>query len=278
MLILDMARFAYNETTGPIGRTKAHAMAQANPVARYHLIEMALAARIREGVYDAGGLPGERALAEEFHAARVTIRSALRRLQDQGLVLRNERRGTVAVSGNSAAPPRLLREHVDKFLDRGRADKRKVLGFGFVAASPLVAEALRVAPGEKVLRVVRVRADANGPLTYTQAHVPRSIAHAVTRASLERKAFVQLLEDHGIRIGRAEQAVRSEATDYEVATALGIALGAPVLKLTRVLHDATGWPLQLLACWYRADRFQVRMELSPDQDATTVWMDVLLAR
>jgi GntR family transcriptional regulator len=248
-------------------------MAQANPVARYHVIEMALAARIREGVYDAAGLPGERALAEEFGAARVTIRSALRRLQDQGLVLRNERRGTVAVSGNAAARPRLLREHVDKFLDRGRADKRKVLGFGLVAASPMVAGALRVAPGDKVLRVVRVRADAAGPLTYTEAHVPRSIAHAVTRASLERKAFVQLLEDHGIRIGRADQAARAEAAGYDAAKALGIALGAPVLKLTRVLHDAAGTPLQLLACWYRADRFQLRMELSRDEDATKVWMD-----
>jgi GntR family transcriptional regulator len=248
-------------------------MAQANPIARYHVIEMALAARIREGVYDATGLPGERALAEEFQAARVTIRSALRRLQDQGLVLRNERRGTMAVSGDSPARPRLLREHVDKFLDRGRIDKRKVIGFGVVAASPLVAEALRVAPGDKVLRVLRVRSDASGPLTYTEAHVPQGIAHAVTRASLERKAFVQLLEDHGIRLGRADQSFLAEAADYEAARALGIPLGAPILKLSRVLHDAAGAPVQLLTGWYRADRFQLRMELSRDEDATKVWMD-----
>jgi GntR family transcriptional regulator len=248
-------------------------MPRANPVARYHVIELALAARIREGVYDASGLPGERALAEEFGAARVTIRSALRRLQDQGLVARNERRGTIALSGHSAARPRLLREHVDKFLDRGRADKRKVTGFGLVDASPLVAAALGLAPGDKVLRVLRVRSDAQGPLTYTETHVPRAIAYAVTRAALERKAFVQLLEDHGIRIGRADQTVLSEAAGYEAARALGIPLGAPVLKLSRVLHGADGVPLQLLAGWYRADRFQLRMELSPDEDATKVWMD-----
>jgi GntR family transcriptional regulator len=246
-------------------------MAQAHPVARYHLVEMALAARIREGVYDATGLPGERALAEEFAVARVTIRSALRRLQEQGLVLRSERRGTMAAT--SAARPRLLREHVDKFLDRGRPDKRKVTGFGFVAASPAVAEALRIAPGDKVLRVLRVRSDGHGSLTYTEAHVPQAIAHTVTRAALERKAFVQLLEDHGVRIGRADQTVQSEAAGYEVARALGIPLGAPILKLSRVLHDADGVPLQLLSGWYRADRFQVRMELSRAEDATKVWID-----
>jgi GntR family transcriptional regulator len=245
-------------------------MATSSPVARYHVIEMALATRIREGVYDRTGLPGERALAEEFSAARVTIRTALKRLQDQGLVLRTERRGTVAAARAAAGRPRLLREHVDKFLDRGRPDRRQVLSFGWTLASPFVAQQLGLMTGEKVLRVLRLRSDEGGTLTYSEVHVPRAVAPAISRAGLARKAFVQLLEDHGIRFGAADQVVACEAAGYEVARALDIAIRSPILKLTRVLYDADGLPIQLFTAWYRADRFQLRMRLSRGEDATKV--------
>lgn len=247
-------------------------MAQANPVARYHIIEMTLASRIRDGFYDAKGLPGERALAQEFQAARVTIRSALRRLEDQGLVVRSERRGTLPVSG-AVESRRLLRDDVDKFLDRGRHDKRKVLAFGSVAATPLVAEALALDAGAQVLRVVRLRSDARGPLTYTEAYVSQAIAHALSRAALERKAFVQLLEEHGITIRSAHQSVACESAPYAVAQALATPLSAPVLKITRLIRDETGAPLQYLLGWYRADRFEVRMDMSRTEDATKVWIE-----
>jgi GntR family transcriptional regulator len=247
-------------------------MAQGNPVARYHVIEMTLASRIRDGFYDAKGLPGERVLAEEFQAARVTIRSALKRLEDQGLLVRSERRGTLPAS-RAVESRRLLREDVDKFLDRGRRDKRKVLSFGSVAATPGVAEALALDAGAKVLRVVRLRSDARGPLTYTDVYVVQAIAHALSRAALERKALVQLLEDHGIAIRAAQQSVACEGAPYAVAQALAIPLGAPVMKITRIIRDKAGAPLQYLLGWYRADRFEVRMDMSRADDATKVWIE-----
>lgn len=246
-------------------------MIQTKPIARYHLIEMTLAARIRDGHYEGGGIPGERALAQEFGAARVTIRSALGRLADQGLIVRRGRRGTFAASGPAGARPRqVLREHLDKFLDRGRRDERKVLSFGFTAASPVVARALQLTPGARVLRVLRRRSDAHGPLTYTEAFVAETAAHALSRSALERKALVQLLEDHGFAIRTAHQTVACEAASYGVAQALGIALAAPVMRLTRTIRGEAAAPLMYWLGWYRADRFEVHMNMSRSEDATQV--------
>jgi GntR family transcriptional regulator len=245
----------------------------APPLPKFHRVELALAARIREGFYDNTGLPGERELAQEFQVARVTVRSALRRLQDQGVVVRLERQGTLVAAGKGGKPmPKMVREYVDAFLDRGRKDRRKVLRFGFVAASREVAQALWIRPGEEVLRVVRLRSDAASTLTYTEVYVPRHIAPAVTRAALERKAFVQLLEDSGVKIGMAEQGAQAEGAPLAVSDALGVPLHAPILKLTRVLRDPAGSPLQLLLGWFRADRFEVRMQMSRAKDATKVWI------
>lgn len=248
-------------------------MIDGSPIAKYHRIEVILAGRIRSGFYGEGSLPAERVLAEEFAVARVTIRHALRRLQEQGLVTRQPRRGTSALFG-AAAPqrPRLLREHVDQFLDRGRPDKRKVLRFGYVTATPSVASSLGLRPGDAVLRVVRLRSRAGAPLTYTESFVPDRLAHTLDRQSLSRRPLIQALEEGGVKIGAADQSVRAERCPDEIATALHVTAHEPVLSLERIVFDDTGAPVQLLLGWYRADRFEINMQMSRAADVTRVWM------
>ncbi|MGI4787533.1 MAG: GntR family transcriptional regulator [Janthinobacterium lividum] len=63
-------------------------MISPNPVGRQQLF-LALQARIEQGQYAPGAwLPAERALAEEFGLDRSAIRSALRQLEDLGLIVR----------------------------------------------------------------------------------------------------------------------------------------------------------------------------------------------
>ncbi|WP_028603620.1 GntR family transcriptional regulator [Ottowia thiooxydans] len=240
---------------------------------KYRHVEHALAQRIQRGDY-AQGLPGERALATEFSVARVTVRSALRALEDAGLIKRQQRRGTQATGGpDMAARRRLLREHVDKFLDRGRRDHRKVLYFGRVGASASVATSLQVPAGTEVIHIARLRSDDTAPLTYTETYLPVAIGHPLTRAELERKALVQILEASGTRIASAEQRFTCIPAPSGAAQHLGITEGAPVWKIHRVLFDSQGKPLQFLLGWYRADRFEIGMRLSLEEDATKVWFD-----
>jgi GntR family transcriptional regulator len=235
---------------------------------------MTLAARIRDGAYDGRSLPGERELAAQFGVARVTVRNALKRLESRGLVVRKHRSGTLPVSAPSASGNRqLLRDHLDQFLARGRRDKRSVIEFGEVSAKPAVADALGVEAGKPVLRIVRVRSRGAEPLAYTEVFVPQRISAGITRAALTRKAFVEILQDLGVEIGTAEQSISADAASATVHGALQLALDTPVLKLTRVIRDAAGVPVQFLLGWYRADRFEFRMRLSRVDDATRVWVE-----
>lgn len=247
-----------------------------NPIPKYHRIEVALATRMRSGIYPEGVLPAERQLAEEFGVARVTIRHALRRLEDQGLVARQTRRGTVTTAGVGSAPPRrLLREHMDQFLDRGRPDQRKVLRFVMTKATARVAEALGLLPGESVLRVVRLRSRAGSPLTYTESFIPGRLSHTVDRAKLSRQALIQALEDGGVKVGAASQSIRAERCPEEIAMALRVTAHEPVLGLERIVFDELGAPVQYLLGWYRADCFEIQLQMSRANDLTRVWVHAL---
>jgi len=188
-------------------------------------------------------------------------------------VTRHERRGTVATTGGPAASKRLLREHVDQFLDRGRPDQRKVLRFGRVAASVPVARALGIAPGDPVLRVVRLRSRAGSALTYTESFILERLAHLLDRSRLSKRPLIDALEAGGVKIGGAQQSVRAERCPAPIASALGIHEHAPVLHLERIVFDEAGTAVQWLLGWYRADCFEIRMEMSRADDRTRVWVN-----
>ncbi len=248
-------------------------MASAASSLKYHQVEQALRDRIRLGTYAGAVLPGERELAQQFKVARVTIRSALQRLLDDGVVVRLQAHGPLVPTGDfGTSPRRLLRDRVDKFLDRGRQDHRRVLAYSRIGAQAAIAQALGVPPGTQVLKVVRLRWDAQSPLTYTIAYVALAHAVAMSRSALERKAMVELLMEAGVRIGAADQTIEAASAPANIAKALKIAAHESVLRLSRSVQDKSGRTVQLLEGWYRADRFSIRMLMSPSDDATTVWV------
>jgi GntR family transcriptional regulator len=175
------------------------------------------------------------------------------------------------MSSTAAAAPRpMLREHMNQFLDRGRSDQRRVLYFGMDRASSLVAEALGLEPGASVLKVVRLRSREGSPLTYTESLVPGRLAHVLDRTALARRALIQALEDGGIRVGGAKQTIRAERCPQAIASLLDIETHEPVLVLERVVFDEADEPVQHLKGWYRADRFEIQLQMSRAEDSARV--------
>lgn len=238
---------------------------------KYRQIAQTISDQIGTGRYARSQLPGERELAQACGVARVTIRSTLKQLVDVGKVVRLQAQGPLVPAGDLGTSPKQLRqERIGKFLDRGRDDIRKVLAYGRVNAPAHVGSALGVTPGTEVLRIVRLRADAQSRLTYTVVHIVAMHATAMTRTALAREAMVQLLMDAGIRLGAANQTIEAARAPSEIARALHIDVHHPVLRLTRIVKDDKGQPIPLFEGWYRADRFAIRMIMSPAEDAETV--------
>jgi GntR family transcriptional regulator len=74
--------------------------------------------------------------------------------------------------------------------------------------------------------------------------------------------MLQLLQRSGTVLGRARQTVTARAADAETAAQLQVPVGAALLSVTRVVHDADDRPVQLLQGRYRPDRYEYEMELS----------------
>jgi GntR family transcriptional regulator len=237
------------------------------PLPKYHRIYLVLREQLEEGRFT-GGVPGELVLMRQFGVARVTVRRALEQLAQEGLIAREPGRGTRAIGwparqGAANDPMRTqLTGLLENLVSMGLRTSVKVLDVDMIAASEAVAGALAVAPGSMVQKAVRVRSTREGPLSHITTYVPADVARQFGRRELARKPILLLLEEAGVKVGRAVQTVSARLADAEVAGHLDLAVGSALLAVRRLIYDEQDRPVQWLHGLYRPDRYEYQMQLS----------------
>jgi GntR family transcriptional regulator len=247
-------------------------MNAALPLPKYHQIYLVLREQLHEGRY-LRGMPAETALSKQFAAGRVTVRRALEQLAGEGLIVRQAGRGTRPVrpgpdptahpaTARPAAAPSRLTGLLQNIVSMSQHTSVKVLEFKTIRASEEVAQALQVAPGARVVKVVRRRALPEGPLSHITAFLPLELARRFGRRELANKPILRLLEESGVELGRAQQTVSARQADAQVAAQLEVAVGTALLAVQRLVFDIHERPVQWLHGLYRPDRYQYQMEVS----------------
>lgn len=134
-----------------------------------------LEAAIQGGDLPVGSrLSNEVDLAEAYGLSRPTVRQAIARLVDQGLLVRKRGVGTQVV-GNSGQVRRSL-ELTSLYDDLSAAHRKpqtEVLRFGIAPATADVAAALQCEQGDRVLRLERLRKADGEPLALMRNWLPR---------------------------------------------------------------------------------------------------------
>jgi GntR family transcriptional regulator len=235
------------------------------PLPKYHRIYLVLREQLSERRF-VGGLPGEYALMAQFGVARVTIRRALEQLVNDGLITREPGRGTHPVDVVAAHPPAERRANLTGLLENlvsmGLKTSVKVLEVRGISASADVAEALQIQTGSEVQKAVRVRSTPEGALSHITTYVPQILAQSFGRRELSKKPILVLLEESGVKVGRAHQTISARLADSTVAELLDVSVGTALLAVRRLIYDTDDKPVQWLHGLYRPDRYEYYMELS----------------
>ena len=214
--------------------------------------------RLDEGV----ALPGEQALAAEHGVSRVTVRRALAELEREGLVSRRQGAGTF-VLGDCGAKPIVadISDVLANLAAMGRDTAVRLIEFGYREPTAAAAAALRLKPRERVQYSVRVRLIDGKPFSHLVTQVPARFGVAYTEADLAARPLLALLERAGVKIERATQDVTATLAAPDVAAALEVETGSPLIGLARTVFAANGEGVEHLSALYRPDRYTLRMEM-----------------
>jgi GntR family transcriptional regulator len=231
---------------------------------RYHQVYVRLRSWVRDGSYVPGGqIPTEPELCRLFGVSRITIRKAITELVREGWLVRHQGRGTF-VSLGAARPAATLdmAEASHRVADIAASTQVRDMVIAEVLPDEETQATLELATGERVQRASHVRLHRGVPLGQITTFVPLEIAARISRRDMTQQPMFELLGRAGVQAASAEQWIGATLAGVEAAAALGIDVGAPLLRLTRVVKDVRGRPVERVVALYRADAYQYQMHLA----------------
>ena len=219
-----------------------------------------LRARIARGEFRPGTrLPSEQELIRQTHLSRITVRNGLAVLERDGWIVRKQGRGTFA---GRAIDQELssVRTIPEVLVAQGLRPEIQVLAFGVVPVPAGVQAPLGLRPRERVVRIERLYQSQGEPIALLHVYVPvafRRHAEVLRNEQLPTETTFSIMERKlGLRLKEARHEIRAGAASAEVAAALGVRPGDPILVLERVTVAADGRPVEYDLFHYHAERYQ----------------------
>ncbi|WP_237152612.1 GntR family transcriptional regulator [Oryzibacter oryziterrae] len=232
----------------------------------YMRLQAALRDAVAAGGLQAGdALPAERDLATLFGISRVTVRKALSGLAAEGLLV--PRRGAGTFIGSKPRqveqPLSRLTSFSEEMRARGMRPATRVLDSTISLPSSSEAMTLGITLGEKVCRIYRLRFADDVPMALEMSSLPQAL---LADPSEVNESLYAVLRARGIRPARAMQRIRAVSLGAVEAEHLGIAAGAPALKIERISYLADGRVVEFTRSFYRGDAYDFVAELNPGKD------------
>ncbi|MFL2769986.1 MAG: GntR family transcriptional regulator [Rhodospirillaceae bacterium] len=229
----------------------------------YHQVYLILREYIRSGLYPVGSvLPSETSLCEEFAVSRITVRRAMRELANSGVIVRQRGKGTfVSENENNPLTQNALDDLVQNVQAIGELTEVQHIASEKIGANSDIADRLSIRFGDLVLKSSQIRLSKGEPLSVIITYVPENVAKKLQLETEKQPMLVRLIEA-GVSVGHANQDVTATLAEPAIAVQLGIEVGSPLLKLTRLVFDDADNPVEWLTALYRADRYAIKTTLS----------------
>lgn len=203
---------------------------------KYLRIYEDLAARIRSGEHTPGTpLPSQRELSESYHVTLMTLRQALKLLEEEGLVETRHGTGTFVATPRFAYDLGHLQSFAQDMMLQGTPVQTKILSSRTVTAPPAVSARLGLRGGHRASAIRRLRLIDGRPVVLQDSYLPLQVGrHVDVRALETRSLYAVLAEDLGVVVNRATEAIRPVVLDAEQATVLDRDHGSAAIISQRV--------------------------------------------
>jgi GntR family transcriptional regulator len=210
----------------------------------YQKLRDVLAARIATGEWKPGAaLPSEADLAREFRVSPGTARKALKLLEAERLLTRRQGRGTFVT--DPASSERALR-YSKIYSSNGERmiGKIDVLKVSEAPANEAQRARLQLGAADCACCIQRARLLNGEPFLIEEISMPSLLFPGLAERKDFSSPIASLAQEFGILVGRAEERLCVGEAPPVSAQLLGLAAGASILVLDRVVYAIDGTPVE----------------------------------
>ncbi len=153
--------------------------------------------------------PTDEELTRDYDVSRHTVREAVRRLEIDGLLVRQRGRGTSLTHPVLEQPLHSLYSLASSMRSQGIEERSEVRAVARVAAPEEVATELGISPGGPVVYVERVRLAGGEPIAWDRSWLPAAMADPLVVIDLTHGSIYDVLAAHcAVRITGGWERIR----------------------------------------------------------------------
>src|SRR5690242_17010431 len=210
----------------------------------------------------AATFPGELALVGEYRVSRHTVREALRRLRDEGLVVAERGRAPRLVTPTEIAQPLGRPYSLFQAVEAAGRVQRSVVRTLDVRADGVVAARLGLEESTPLVHLERLRLADAEPLAVDRVWLPERLAAPLLDVDFSRTGlYAEYAERCGVRVTGGSEVICAVVPDAAQRSLLGIGQGVAALAIDR-LGCAGEEPVEWRQTLVRADRVSVTARFS----------------
>jgi GntR family transcriptional regulator len=231
------------------------------PVPLYFQLKERFAGLIRSGSLKPGDLiPPEQKLCAELGVSRGTVRMAIGTLVQEGILRREQGRGTFIVG------PRLDKSLLAyfKFAEKDTSEEiipeSKIVKIETVTPPIEVAKALGIASRDAVVRIKRLRTVKAVPFIFQVSFFPKKQFPRLEQINNDIPSLYDFIRArYGIHVMAVEEYLTAAIADDEARKWICLADGSPVIIIERIAFSTNDKPIEFRRSIGRADRYHYRV-------------------
>ncbi|MBV8911526.1 MAG: GntR family transcriptional regulator [Acetobacteraceae bacterium] len=203
-------------------------------------------------------LPSEAVLASRFGVSLITVRHALRELQDEGLIRkRSAKRAVVA----AAAPVARTLNNLADVIAATHGGKLEILAYE-PRRAPVAEHAFALPAGTRCPCLHGRMLRGGQPISEITIYFPPAIGACLSRADFDDVVVFRSVERRlGLKLAGAQITVAAELAEPALAQLLDVTAGSAILTSTMLYHTEDGSPVELTIARHRADLYSLSYEL-----------------
>ena len=208
---------------------------------------------VENHVYKVGDrIPAERQLAVKFGVSRMTLRQAIKTLEEEGILERRLGSGTYVASQK-------VQEKMSGIMSfteiNGQIPSSKLISYQIGKPSLSEKERLNLNPDSEVLRMERIRFADETPICYEVVTIPYHLVENLSKDDISTHLY-ETLNKNGYRIGRVTEHISAAVANENDARLLNAKKGEALITRRQVTELSNGQPFEYTRARYVAERFE----------------------
>jgi GntR family transcriptional regulator len=227
----------------------------------YHSVGHIIRTKVRSGEWKVGQkIPSERSLSASLNVSRATVRQGIDNLVKEGILRKEQGRGTFI------APPKLkqgvlrLLEFADILRESGLQPIFELLGKEMIVPTPDIAARLKLSHDDPLIWMQRLLYVNDSPMLIETSFIPAGHfpegepRHSLAQLDGRKGVRDVLIEWCGVNILRAHEIFEPVILEDAEAHQLGVEGGAPALWVELLAFDIGEEPVAYTTILIRGDR------------------------